>query len=308
MAVMVLLGIPFGLVPSGASSGGENVSSQLLTLILDIIPSNLVEPFATDNDLQVVVLAIFIGVTLLAVRDKAPLIKDFVSEAGTLINRMMLAVCKFLPLLVYLGISDLMLGKRFENVGKVGQILIISLVAQTITIAIILIRTLVLTKMPLKELFSAQLPSLMINLTTSSQVSALPESMICCKRKFKIEKTMVDFALPFGIVIYMPNGAILLGTIVWVISCMTGGPLDIPGVIKLAVIATIVAIAAPPIPGSALAVLPIIFSACGTDLSLMPLAVIVASTVGYLLPAMNGYCLQLELFMTAKKTGMIKQG
>ena len=132
--------------------------------------------------------------------------------------------------------------------------------------------------------------------------------MSCCKKKFRIENKMVDFALPFGIVVYMPNGAILLGTIVWVLSCMTSGPLDVFSVIKLALIATIVAIAAPPIPGSALAVLPIIFSACGTDLSLMPLAVIVASTVGYLLPAMNGYCLQLELFMTAKKTGMIKKG
>ena len=62
--------------------------------------------------------------------------------------------------------------------------------------------------------------------------------------------------------------------------------------------------AAPPIPGSAFAVMPILFSACGTDLSMMPLAVIVASTVGYFLPAMNGYCLQLELLMTAWKSDM----
>ena len=38
---------------------------------------------------------------------------------------------------------------------------------------------------------------------------------------------------------------------------------------------------------------------------MMPLAIVVGSTVGYLLPAMNGYCLQQELLMTACKTGNI---
>jgi DNA-binding winged helix-turn-helix (wHTH) protein len=40
-------------------------------------------------------------------------------------------------------------------------------------------------------------------------------------------------------------------------------------------------------------------------MSLMPLAVIVASTIGYLLPAMNGFCLQDELLMTAWKSDMV---
>ena len=74
---------------------------------------------------------------------------------------------------------------------------------------------------------------------------------------------------------------------------------------KVAFVSMVVAIAAPPIPGSAFAVMPILFSACGTDMSLMPLAVIVASTIGYLLPAMNGFCLQDELLMTAWKSDMV---
>ena len=40
---------------------------------------------------------------------------------------------------------------------------------------------------------------------------------------------------------------------------------------------------------------------------MMPLAVLVASTLGYLLPAMNGYCLQLELLMSAWKSDCINK-
>ena len=41
---------------------------------------------------------------------------------------------------------------------------------------------------------------------------------------------------------------------------------------------------------------------------MMPLAVIIGSTVGYLMPALNGYCMQLELLMSAHKSGCIGKG
>ena len=305
MAIMIGIGMPLGLVTTHSFVKGENVFQQLLTLVLDIIPSNLVEPFRIDNDLQVIVLAIFIGTVMLIMGEKLSRVRDFISEIGDLVNKMMLLVCKLLPLFVYLGVSDLMLGNRLNNISKISQILLISLVGAAIVIVITIVRTKVMTGLSVKKIFSAQLPSLMINLTTSSQVSALPESIKCCKEKYCIDSKLVDFGLPLGIVVYMPNGAIMLGSMAWVLTVMNSGPVDVMMMLKIAFVATIIAIAAPPIPGSAFAVMPILFSVCGTDLSMMPLAVIVASTVGYLLPAMNGFCLQLELLMTAWKSDML---
>lgn len=305
VAVMVLIGLPFGLVTTRASAGGGNVFQQLLALVLDMIPGNLIEPFRIDNDLQVIVLAIFIGAVMLTLGEKISRVRDFISEVGDLVNQMMRLICRLLPFFVYLGISDLILGNRFHNISKISLILFISLAGAGIVIAVMIIRTKAMTGLPLKKVFSAQLPSLMINLTTSSQVSALPESIKCCKDRFGIDSKVVDFGLPLGIVIYMPNGAIMLGSIAWVLTVMSSGPVDAPTTLKIAFAAMTIAIAAPPIPGSAFAVMPILFSVCGTDLSMMPLAVIVASTAGYLLPAVNGFCLQLELLMTAWKSDLV---
>ncbi len=305
-AALIVFGLPFGLVSAHASSGGSSVFSDILTLVLDIVPGNLVEPFRSDNDLQVIVIAIFIGIVMLTLGARVHRIRELLDEAGVLINRMMMAVCGLLPVFVYLGIANLLLSGRLAQAASVVKILVIFLCGAAVTIGVTIIRALVVTRLPFSRLFSAQLPALLINLTTSSQVSAMPESMRCCKEKWHINEKMVDFGLPFGIVIYMPNGAIMLGATAWVLTVIYSGPVDVATLVKLALVAVIVAIAAPPIPGSAFAVLPILFSACGTDLSMMPLAVIVASTAGYLLPAMNGYCLQLELLMTAYKTGNIE--
>ena len=306
MAAMVSIGICMGLLTLGASmKSGANVFSDLLHLVLDIVPDNLVAPFQIDNDLQVIVIAIFVGVMMLILGDRIRGVRSFCDELGTLVNQMMAVVCKTLPLFVYLGFSNMFLGNAMAQVSKVSRVFVISLIGAVITICITIVRTLMVTRIPFSKLLSAQLPSLIINLTTSSQVSAMPESMKCCKEKWGMDGKFTDFSLPLGIVVYMPNGAIMLGSIVWVLTDMSLGAVDLVMLIRIALVAVIVAIAAPPIPGSAFAVMPIMFSVCGTDLSMMPLAVIVGSTVGYLLPAMNGYCLQLELLMTAWKSNMV---
>ena len=304
-AAMVLFGLPFGLVSTHAAAAGENVFADILTVVLDIIPGNLVEPFRVDNDLQVIVIAIFVGIIMLILGSRVQRIREILDEGGALINRMMMAVCKLLPLFVYLGITNILLSDRLSQISSVITVFVITLAGAAVTIGITTIRTRIVTGRPLSWIVKAQIPSLLINLTTSSQVSAMPESMKCCKDKWHINEKMVDFGLPFGIVVYMPNGAIMLGATAWVLSVIATGPVDVTTLVKLALVSIIVAIAAPPIPGSAFAVLPILFSACGTDASMMPLAIVVGSTVGYLLPAMNGYCLQQELLMTACKTGNI---
>lgn len=307
MVFMVTGGLIFGLASFGLNAAGNNVFAELLHLVLDMVPSNIVEPFITDNDLQVIVLSIFIGIVMLGLGEKIDTVRNLSVQLGDLINRMMLTVCKLMPLFVYLGVSDLILSDRLNNIYKVSQIIILTLACDALVIAVTIIRTLVVTKIPIKKMFSSQLPSLIINLTTSSQVSAYPESVKCCRDRFGIDQKVTDFGLPLGIVVYMPNGAIMLGAMAWVLTVMNVGPLDMGTVIKIAFVAMVVAIAAPPIPGSAFAVMPILFSACGTDLAMMPLAVIVASTVGYLLPAMNGFCLQEELLMSAYKSGMVDE-
>jgi Na+/H+-dicarboxylate symporter len=150
-----------------------------------------------------------------------------------------------------IGSTNLLLSGKLSELAGVSRIVIICLGAAAITVAITVVRTLIVTKRSLKDLFSAQLPSLLINLTTGSQVSALPESMKCSKEKWGIDDKFTDFGLPLGIVIYMPCGAIMLGAIAWVLTYMSAGSIDPITLAKIVFVSVIVAIAAPPIPGSA---------------------------------------------------------
>lgn len=302
-AVFSGLAVLFYPLSDKGGAGGSFIA-QIVQLVLDIIPNNMLQAFTIDNDLQVITIAIFVGVVMLALGERVKLVNAFCMECAEIINRMMSIVCRFLPLVVFLGVVNLLLSDLSEIV-TIYKLILLFIASSIILIGFMMIRTKLCTKVPLKVITKKQMTTLMINLTTSSQVSALPENMKCCKEKFGIDAKMVDFGIPLGIVVFMPCGALLGGLVTWSLANLSGTPIAVSGAIKICLVAIIAAIAAPPIPGSGCAVMPIIFSACGIPNEVFPLAIIMATFIGYLLPAINGYCLQLELLIAAKKLGMV---
>lgn len=305
-AVLLITGsiIFYPVVPTSAVTEGDATQS-IVRLILDIVPSNLIEPFVKDNDLQVVAIAIFTGIVILLLQHQTKGIRNAISELSTLIYKMMTIVCKLIPLIVFLGIFNLLCETDLDQLSSMLNGIIIFFAGSIIVIVITIIRVSVKTKVNFAIIFKKVLPTLISNLLTSSQVSTLPENMRCCKEDLGIDKKCTDFALPLGIVTYMPCGAIFLGTIAISLSYMGGVPISIFLLAKIAIMSIIIAIAAPPIPGSALTVIPIFFTICTIPYSLFPLAVVFGSILGYILPAFNGFLLQLELIIIGIKTKSI---
>lgn len=296
--------ILFYHVGTQAGAAGQGVLGQLVQLVLDIIPDNLLACFTVDNDLQVIVIAIFVGIVLLMFGKRAEKIVSAVELMSDIVNKMMTIVCKCLPVIVYLGVLKI----SFTDVSQLAQLykLFIVFILSAFTIVLItIIRTMATVRVSPAKLFKKQLATLMINLTTSSQVAAVPENIKCCKNKMGIDERFIDFGIPLGIVVYMPVGAAFLGLTAWALADLSGTMIDFTVVIKIAVVAVIIAIAAPPIPGSALAVMPILFSACGIPNDCYPVGIIIGTVLGYVLPAFNGYLMQLELLITGTQLDIV---
>lgn len=293
----------FGFGDGGAEAG--SAWGQIVQLVLDIVPDNLVTPFADDNDLQVITLAIFIGVVMLLVAESIKGLTSLVKEASYLVNKMMMLVCRLIPFIVYLGVVNISHIGELRSMLSLYQVALVFIISVMLVIGFVVARTKLMTKVPLKTLFKKQLPSLLINIATSSQIAAYPASVECCVKDFGISEKIVNFGMPLGVVVYMPNGAAMLAAAVWFMLPAAGIPVTVSAAIKLLILAVIIAIAAPPIPGSGIVILPIFFSAMSIPDMMMPVAIIIVTVLGYLLPAMNGFCLQLELLMAGYKLDMV---
>ncbi|MDO4975693.1 MAG: cation:dicarboxylase symporter family transporter [Eubacteriales bacterium] len=295
---------PITLHAAGAEGG---IGLQLVNLVLDIVPNNLFAPFVQDNALQVIVVAIFVGFVVLLLGDKVKGLKNILDELSTLVYAMMGIICKLIPAIVFLGIYNLLANSEISTIISMYKMFILMFAGGFLVVLYQSAKTVLRVKVPYKNLFKKMSPTLVINLTTSSQVSALPENMICCKEKFGLDEKMVDFGLPLGIVTYMPVGAIFMISTVLGLAFIFHQTITLIMVIKALLLSVIVAIAAPPIPGSALVVMPILLSSCGLPTEYMSLGMIYGTIAGYFLPAFNGYLLQLVMLNSGKTLKMIDE-
>lgn len=284
----------------GASGSGEGLG-DFVQLILDIIPGNLLEPFTTDNHLQVITLAIFVGIVLLLLGEASKSISLALQQVATVVNRMMCVICKFLPLLIYMGILEIFVNKKLSQISGLWIPILLFFGLCTIVILFVILRASYITKLPVRTLIHKQKEPLLINLTTSSQVAAFPYSTMCCKSHYGIDEKLVDFALPIEMVAYMPCGAVMFTIICMTLMSVLGLPISVGWIIKCIIISIIVAISAPPIPGSGFVVISIVMTGLGISGEGLPLAIIIITICGYFLPLFNGFLMELELLMIAYK-------
>ena len=292
--------------PSAEVGRGASVFGNLFQLVLDIIPDDLVTPLQLNNDMQIIVIALFAGTVLLMMKGETPQFDKLTDELANLVNRMMALACKGLPVLIYFGIIAVSAQMNTERLWDLYRFAMAMFGAWIIITSFVVLRTWRLVGRPLKEILKPTIPALLINLATSSQMAAYPASEKCCKEDWGIDPKLFDFAFPMGVVLYMPNGSALLAMAAWMMLYLAGIPVDSSMMIKVSVLGVIAGIAAPPIPGSGLIVLPIMMTGVGIPLEFMPLGVLFITIFGHFLPAINGFCLQFEMLALGKKLGMLK--
>ena len=292
---------------SGESVSGGSAFGEIFQLVLDIFPDDLITPIQMNNDLQIIVLAIFLGVVLLLLKDEVTNLNKLIDEAASVANKMMMLACKTLPLLIYFGIISVSTQIDAERLLELYKFALAMIITCVIVTGFVVLRVCRTVAKPLKEIIKPTIPALLINLATSSQMAAYPASEKCCKQDYGVDPKLFDFAFPMGVVLYMPNGAVFLALITWMMLYLSGVPADFSMLIKISIVSVIIAIAAPPIPGSGLVVLPILMTSVNVPLDFMPVGILFATVMGHFLPALNGFCLQLEMLAIGKKLDMLKK-
>jgi hypothetical protein len=88
--------------PDALSSQGESSGiAQISRMIFDILPSDPVEPFRTGNTLQLIVIALLIGLGLLAIGERGKNLRGLVEESTVLLQRLVSGICALVPLYVF---------------------------------------------------------------------------------------------------------------------------------------------------------------------------------------------------------------
>ena len=281
---------------SESTSSGNSIEA-LLALVLDIVPSDLVSPIQTGNALQIIFVAVCLGVGMLFISDDTTISMSLLNQLNSVVQLLMRGISRILPALIFLCVMNF-------TTNSDAHVLVEIMIPLVTIILICLLFVLgyglyasIVSKIPYFTLLKHQLPSYLLALSTASSAAVFNTNIECCCEKLKIDKFMAIFAIPFGQILFMP-GAVVDNVVITVFMASKYGIDMTPSwVLSLILMATIIAIAAPPIPGGALSGITIIFSQLGLPMEAIPFATTIMLFSDYFSTACNIACLQQELLI-----------
>ncbi|MDD3413489.1 MAG: cation:dicarboxylase symporter family transporter [Lachnospiraceae bacterium] len=302
--VMIIWFFP---VARSSEQMGSSSFEQLLQLMLSMIPSNVVEPFSTGNALQIIFMAISIGIGALMLGNSVSELIKIIKQIDIIVQFLMIAIGKLIPFFVFISVFQLVISKDLSNLSSMLQQVVMCVAVSFVIIMLYALYISIRYKKKLFTFIKELMPTFIVALTTASSVAAFSVNTECCEKKLGMDKKFVNFGIPLGQVIYMPIGAVMF----FVASLCIGQSFGVtitPLFILISIfISGVLAIATPPIPGGALSCYTILFTQLGIPAEGIVLAISIDLMMDYFITACNIACLQEEMYIDAQKLQLISK-
>ena len=279
------------------SSGGEAsfAFKDLYLMVLDIIPSNLVVPFVEGNSLQIIFIAVIVGLTMLFLGDRVPIVTSFINQLNVIMQTIMGAVSSFLPVFVFGSIFKMIVGNNIASVLKSYKLILVLLAADLMLMGVYIVLISSKKKVSPMNLLKKTMPTFVIGLTTASSVAAYQTNTQCCEKQLGVDKKIIDVGVPLGQVIFMPGAIILFVCTAFGMAETYGVVITPVWMITAFIISVVLGIAAPPVPGATLTCYTILFMQLGIPSEAIAVAIALNVVLEFVTTAVDLFCLQTEL-------------
>ena len=292
----------------GAASMGENAAAQIYSMLLEIIPGNIVTPFLEGNSLQIIFMAICAGLVLLVLGEKTSALRALQGQLNTAVQFMMEGVSRYISLFVFVSLLSLMLSDAASNLGGVVKGLLLGMAACVAWPLLYALWACLRLRVSFPLVLRKLLPTYLIALSTASSSAALSSNLETCERRLGISGRIVHFAVPLGQVMFKTGGAVGFFVLALGLAEFYGVAMPLSWIVTGVLTAGLLAIAAPPVPGGSLTCYTVLLAQLGIPDEAIGLAVAGNVILDFFMTSCGISCLQSELMLSANRLGMLDRG
>ena len=261
------------LINPGIGVTIENVSTSSVTItekqpltqtLLNIIPKNPVESLATADMLPIIVFALFVGILLAKMGNKASTVANFFSQFNDLMMEMTMAVMKAAPIGVFCLIA-----RTFANIGfdafvpmlKYMGCVILALAIQCFVVYQLLL--FLFTRLNPFKFLKKFFPVMNFAFTTATSNATIPLSINTLDKKLGVSKKISSFTIPLGATVNMDGTSIMQGVAVIFVAQIFGITLSPSDLVTVIITATLASIGTSGVPSVGLITLAMVFQSVG---------------------------------------------
>ncbi len=276
---------PGGVMPTDiASDAVDKITSQkvdvsIKDMIVNIVPSDFVEPFVESNMLQLIFLAIICGIAAGAIGRYSELVKSFFEAINDLFLKITSIIIRFLPIAIFCSICAMMMKMGISTVESVLGIFgtfVAGLICQMVIYCIIMMVVARISPIPFLKKYSNTMLQVF---SMASSNASIPLNMDACKN-LGIAQKIYSLSIPLGATVNMDGTCVYMAVFSLALARIYG--VQVTGTSLTAMVFSIIvlSIGAPGIPGSGLICLSVLLAQMGVPTEAIGLVMGIDSLVG----------------------------
>ena len=264
-------------MPPSVNAQAESVS--LRDTLVNIIPSDIVRPFLHGNMLQLIALAVILGVC--AGLSGAKSVTHIFTELNGIFSKAMSLFLKMIPLVIFCSIASLILTTGMQTLFSVLGMLLLLTAGNILLFVLYGLTAKFLAGLSPAVMYRKSLPALITSASTCSSIAALPDAMRCAEN-MGIPPRVYSFTLPLGITISKNMAVIGIALGVMFTANIYGRVLTFGDMAFLGISALILAMGSANIAGGFALTMSVILAQMGLPLDAVPLFIMIGTILDML--------------------------
>ncbi|MFD1009275.1 MULTISPECIES: dicarboxylate/amino acid:cation symporter [Oceanisphaera] len=278
IAAAILVGVIFqpgmgATLPNGASTTVELATTEtpnIGAMLINIVPSNPVQAFASGDMLQIIFMAIITGLAIQAMGSAAaPAMRTF-----RVANQVMMKLVGLVMTLAPYGVFALMisLGATLEANTLMSVAGYVGLVVMVLTFWILVVYPMAVwltTGIKPKMFRQATREQLLFSLSTASSNATIPVTMRTLTEKLGVSRAIAGFGVPLGATINMSGSAIYITLAAMFAANISGTPIPAGDLITVGVTVLLMSVGVGGVPGGAVVMAGVLLHQMGLPIEAM---------------------------------------
>ena len=247
----------------GALEYTAKETPKVMDVIVNIFPSNLVQPMVAADMLPVIVIAIFFGAGVLAAGEKGEKIGEWINCMNEVVMKIMMMIIEFTPYGVFCLMANVVAVNGASIVGTLALVIGVAYIGYIIHVVVVYgLSVKFLSKMSPIAFFKGIAPAMMCAFTTTSSNATLPLNIECCNN-MGAEPEISSFVLPLGATINMDGTAIYQAVCAVFIACCYGIDLTLSQMAMIVLTATLASVGTAGVSGAGMIMLAMVLTSVG---------------------------------------------
>ena len=233
-----------------------------LEVIVNIFPSNFINPISSANMLQIIVMAILVGFSIILIGEKVRAAAETINRWNDIFMKVMEMILALSPIGVFCLLTPVIAINGTMIIGSLAKILLVAYICYVLHMLIVYSAALAVNKCSPRKFFKEMLPAIVFAFSSASSVGTLPLNMKCSQNA-GASNEVSSFVLPLGATINMDGTAIYQGVCTIFIAACYGIDLTFAQMVTIVLTATLASIGTAGVPGAGMVMLAMVLTSVG---------------------------------------------